>query len=51
MEDNELFLRFFCGLLILMTIGAFTIGISARIQEHEERMLAIQKCPCMEIKK
>ena len=51
MEKDELFFKFFCGLLILMTIGTFTIGILVSRQEHQERILAIQKYICMEVQK
>ena len=47
MEDSELFLKFFGGLLALMLIGVFTYGILVTRQEHQEKMLAIQKCPCI----
>jgi hypothetical protein len=51
MEDSELFLKFFGGLLALMLIGVFTYGILDSRQKHQERMLAIQKCTCMEVQK
>lgn len=51
MEDSELFLKFFGGLLALMLIGAFTYGILERRQKHQERILAIQKCSCVEVQK
>lgn len=51
MEESELFLKFFGGLLALMLIGTFTYGILVTRQEHQEKMLAIQKCSCMEVQK
>lgn len=51
MDDGELFLKFFGGLLVLMLIGTFTYGILVTRQEHQEKMLAIQKCPCLEVQK
>lgn len=51
MEDNKLFLTFFGGLLVLMLIGAFTVGILESKQKHQEKMLAIQKSTCMEVQK
>lgn len=51
MEDGELFLKFFGGLLALMLIGVFTYGILVSRQAHQEKMLVIQKCPCMEVRK
>lgn len=51
MEENELFLKFFSGLIALILIGTFTYGILVNRQEHQEKMLVIQKCPCMEVQK
>lgn len=51
MDESELFLKFFGGLMALMLIGVFTYGILVTRQEHQEKMLVIQKCPCMEVQK
>lgn len=51
MDDNELFLKFFGVLIILMLIGIFTLAIVDCKQKHQAKMLAIQKCPCMEVQK
>lgn len=47
MEDSELFLKFVGGLLALMLIGVFTYGLLVTRQEHQEKILVIQKCPCL----
>lgn len=51
MDGEKLFIKFFCVLLALMLIGTFTYGILVTRQEHQEKMLVIQKCPCMEVQK
>ena len=51
MENDELFLKFFAGLIALMLIGAFTVGILESRKNHQERMLVIQKYICMEVQK
>ena len=52
MEESELFLKFFGGFIVLILIGTFTYGILVTRQKHQEKMLAIQKCPCiMEVQK
>lgn len=51
MDDSELFLKFFGVLFALILIGVFTYGILDSRQKHQERMLAIQKCTCMDVQK
>lgn len=51
MEGEKLFIKFFSSILILILLGALTYGILVTRQEHQEKMLAIQKCPCMEVQK
>lgn len=51
MDDNDLFLKFFCVLFALILIGVFTVKILDSRQKHQERMLAIQKCTCMGVQK
>lgn len=43
--------KFVCTATFLVLIGAFTLAIIESKQKYQEKMLAIQKCPCLEVQK
>ena len=51
MKENDLFYKFFCFAAIVGLMGAFILAIFDAKLQYQEKMLAIQKCPCLEVQK